>query len=97
MSICSAKKRTAQIWLKSPSFLTISFVFLSTKKSTRANPVQSQAKNAFTASSLILSDISSSMIREKVALGESVRYILPEKVRQYVLKNGLYIKNEDEV
>ena len=42
-------------------------------------------------------DISSSMIREKVALGESVRYILPEKVRQYVLKNGLYIKNEDEV
>ena len=41
-------------------------------------------------------DISSSMIREKVAIGESVRYILPEKVRQYVLKNGLYIKEENE-
>lgn len=40
-------------------------------------------------------DISSTMIREKIAANESVRYILPEKVREYIMKNGLY-RNEEE-
>lgn len=35
-------------------------------------------------------DISSSMIREKIAQGRSIRYMLPEKVREYILKNHFY-------
>lgn len=32
-------------------------------------------------------DISSSLIREKIAQGLSIRYMLPEKVREYIIKN----------
>lgn len=35
-------------------------------------------------------DISSSMIRKKVAEGRSIRYMLPERVRQYIIKNHFY-------
>lgn len=41
-------------------------------------------------------DISSSMIREKVAAGKSIRYMLPEKVRGYILRKQLYRKPEQE-
>lgn len=39
-------------------------------------------------------DISSSMIRKRVAEGRSIRYIVPDKVREYILKNHLYEENE---
>ncbi len=39
-------------------------------------------------------DISSSAIRDKIAAGQSIRYMLPEKVRQYILRNHLYEEKE---
>ncbi len=35
-------------------------------------------------------DLSSSEIRHRLAVGKSVRYMLPEKVREYIYENGLY-------
>lgn len=39
-------------------------------------------------------DISSSMIREKLSEGRSIRYMLPEKVREYIIKNHFYEKKD---
>ena len=41
-----------------------------------------------------LMDISASKIREKVARGESIRFLVPEPVRQYIEKTGVYRFNE---
>lgn len=36
-------------------------------------------------------DLSSSEIRQRIAKGKSVRYMLPEEVREYIYENGLYL------
>ena len=37
-----------------------------------------------------LLDVSSSAIRERVAQGRPIRYLVPQRVEQYVLESGLY-------
>jgi nicotinate-nucleotide adenylyltransferase len=39
-------------------------------------------------------DISASRIRQMVARGESIRFIVPEVVRKYIKNKGLYLINE---
>lgn len=41
-------------------------------------------------------DISSSDIRDLIAEGKSVRYMLPDQVIKFIEKNHLYIKSEEE-
>jgi len=42
---------------------------------------------------ITLMDISASSIREKVATGQSIRFLVPEAVREYIEKTGLYRDN----
>jgi nicotinate-nucleotide adenylyltransferase len=44
--------------------------------------------------SITLMDISASKIRKKVRRGESIRFLVPEAVREYIERVGLYQSNE---
>lgn len=41
--------------------------------------------------------ISSTLIRQRVAEGKPIKYLTPESVTQYIIKNGLYRDNPDQV
>jgi nicotinate-nucleotide adenylyltransferase (EC 2.7.7.18) len=38
-------------------------------------------------------DISSTEIRERIKHGKSVKYMIPDKVLEYMLKEGIYAKS----
>ncbi|MMZ69572.1 Nicotinate-nucleotide adenylyltransferase [compost metagenome] len=37
-----------------------------------------------------LVDISSSLVRKRLASGKSVRYMVPDEVHEYIVRSGLY-------
>jgi len=39
--------------------------------------------------------ISSSDIRKRIARGETVKYLIPSPVEEYILEHGLYVKKDD--
>jgi nicotinate-nucleotide adenylyltransferase len=39
-------------------------------------------------------EIAGTDIRMNIRLGKSIRYLVPEKVRKYIVKNGLYRESE---
>jgi len=43
---------------------------------------------------ITLMDISASTIREKVTKGKSIRFLVPEAVREYIEKTGVYRSHE---
>ena len=40
---------------------------------------------------LLVSNISSTIIRQRIKDGKSVRYLVPDKVEEYIVKNNLYV------
>ena len=67
-------------------------------KKVRRDIVATATPNVYTTSSGMvikimtstLLEISSTRIRQMVVRGKSVHFLLPEKVREYIVKNGLY-------
>lgn len=64
------------------------------KKGKNKNTFTNSIGNHIIFKSPTLMDISSTKIRKAIGEGNSIRYLLPEKVRQYILEKGLY--NTDE-
>ncbi len=74
--------------------------FTSFLKNIRKDVATTENPNVYTTSSgmtiMIMSstflEISSTRIRQMLVTGKSVRFLLPETVREYIMQNGLYIK-----
>ena len=61
----------------------------------KQDPFLEQYKNSFTkVEQPIRLNLSSSLVRDLVRRGKSIKYLLPNEVEQYIRENKLFLKKE---
>jgi nicotinate-nucleotide adenylyltransferase len=78
-------------WHKSEEIFEIAEVVVMARPSHTLGEIDFSLMNRVKVLSIPLLDISSTEIRERVRAGKSIRYVVPDKVREYIAEHRLYL------
>ncbi len=88
-------------WKDYEQLLELIDIIVATRQDPRVEEYKKHIETKYKAKVSIFSEvetsINSSYIRERIRLYESIKYLVPENVRQYIIKENLYISDEDIV
>ncbi len=92
---------TIEKWKNPKELLELIDVIVATRQDDRVLEHTKYIEEKYNANIKIFSEIetsiNSSYIRERIGLYESIKYLVPENVRQYIIKENLYINPEDVI